>query len=50
MGIDIGFSSQTPSLPEGGGAIAGLGETFAPDLSSGTGSYTIRLESALAPR
>lgn len=49
MGIDIGFSSQTPSLPEGGGAIAGLGETFAPDLSSGTGSYTIRLDSPNGP-
>jgi RHS repeat-associated protein len=49
MGIDIGFSSQTPSLPKGGGAIAGLGETFTPDLSSGTGSYTIRLDSPNGP-
>ncbi len=49
MGTDIGFNSQTPSLPKGGGAVAGLGETFTPELSSGTGSYTIRLDSPNGP-
>ncbi len=34
---------QTPELPKGGGAIRGLGETFAPDAFSGTGSYSIPL-------
>ena len=28
MSADIGFDSQVPSLSQGGGAIAGLGETF----------------------
>jgi RHS repeat-associated protein len=32
------------SLPQGGGAIAGLGETFHSDLHSGTGTLTIPLE------
>jgi RHS repeat-associated protein len=44
MSTDIGFDAQVPSLPQGGGAISGLGETFAPDLSTGTGTYAIRLD------
>lgn len=44
MGSDIGFDAQTPSLPPGGGAVSGLGETFSPDLSTGTGSFTVRLD------
>ncbi|GAA4491668.1 toxin TcdB middle/N-terminal domain-containing protein [Microbacterium panaciterrae] len=43
MSVDIGFASQTPSLP-GGGSAAGLGETFSPDLSTGTGTLTVPLE------
>lgn len=43
MSVDIGFASQAPSLP-GGGSAAGLGETFAPDLSTGTGTLTVPLE------
>src|SRR6185369_9395352 len=43
MPSDIGFSSQTPSLP-GGGGLSGLGETFTPDLSMGTGSFRVPLD------
>lgn len=49
MSTDIGFDTQTPSLPEGGGAIAGLGETFTPDLSTGTASFSIRLDCPNGP-
>lgn len=33
-------SSSTPniSLPKGGGALQGIGETFSPDLFTGTGN------------
>ena len=40
MPTEIGFSTQAPSLPKGGGT-GGLGETFTPDLSSGTGSLVV---------
>lgn len=43
MTLDIGFATQTPSLPTGGG-IGGLGETFAPDLSTGTGTLAVPLD------
>lgn len=36
------IESPTISLPKGGGALAGLGETFQPNLFSGTSSYSIR--------
>src|SRR4051794_24001778 len=38
--------STTPelSLPSGGGAVQGLGETFQPDFHTGTGSYAIPLD------
>jgi len=29
------------SLPKGGGALKGIGETFAPDLHTGTGTFTV---------
>lgn len=29
------------SLPKGGGAVSGLGETFQPDLHTGTGNFTV---------
>jgi hypothetical protein len=32
------------SVPQGGGAISGIGETFQPDLHTGTGNLTIPLE------
>ncbi len=34
-------SNQAISLPKGGGAIKGIGETFQPDLFSGTGNFTV---------
>lgn len=43
MSADIGFASQVPSLP-GGGSAGGLGATFAPDLSTGTGTLSVPLE------
>ncbi|MGY3317467.1 toxin TcdB middle/N-terminal domain-containing protein [Arthrobacter sp. TE12232] len=43
MSVGIGFASQAPSLP-GGGSAAGLGETFAPDLSTGTGTLSVPIE------
>ncbi|MFZ0726252.1 MAG: SpvB/TcaC N-terminal domain-containing protein, partial [Desulfobacterales bacterium] len=35
------------SLPQGGGAIEGIGETFSPDLFTGTGNFTVPI--ALPP-
>jgi hypothetical protein len=29
------------SLPGGGGSISGLGETFSPDLFTGTGNFSV---------
>src|SRR4051794_33224689 len=44
MSTDIGFDAATPSLPAGGGAVGGLGETFTPDLSTGGGQFTVRFD------
>jgi RHS repeat-associated protein len=41
---DIGFTDQVPSLPDGGGSAAGIGATFTPDLSTGTGGLTIPID------
>jgi hypothetical protein len=35
------------SIPQGGGALKGIGETFSPDLHTGTGNFTVPL--ALPP-
>src|SRR5215813_1646064 len=35
------------ALPQGGGALHGMGETFSPDLHTGTGNYTVPI--ALPP-
>ncbi|HEX2856245.1 MAG TPA: toxin TcdB middle/N-terminal domain-containing protein [Propionibacteriaceae bacterium] len=43
MSFDIGFASQAPSLPTGGG-VGGLGETFSPDLSTGTGTLSVPID------
>src|SRR5216110_3196408 len=40
-------TNQTISLPQGGGAIHGMGEKFAPDLHTGTGNFTVPI--ALPP-
>jgi RHS repeat-associated protein len=39
-----GISSQVLSLPSGGGALKGIGETFSPDLFTGTGNLTVPLD------
>ena len=39
--------NQVISLPNGGGALHGIGETFAPDLHTGTGNFTVPI--ALPP-
>ncbi|MGM8888115.1 SpvB/TcaC N-terminal domain-containing protein, partial [Psychrobacter sp. 1U2] len=36
--------SSNISLPKGGGAIAGLGETFSPDLFTGTGNFSVPID------
>jgi hypothetical protein len=39
--------SQAIALPKGGGAIKGIGETFQPNLFSGTGNHSIPI--AISP-
>jgi hypothetical protein len=41
MGNKSGTSAQIISLPKGGGALSGIGETFSPDLFTGTGNFTV---------
>lgn len=36
-------SSGVISLPQGGGALSGIGEKFSPDLFTGTGNFTVPL-------
>jgi Salmonella virulence plasmid 65kDa B protein len=40
-------TNQIVSLPQGGGALHGIGETFSPDLHTGTGNFTVPI--ALPP-
>src|SRR5690554_1311153 len=47
MSNQSGTSSQVISLPNGGGALSGIGETFSPDLHSGTGNFSVPI--ALPP-
>ncbi len=47
MSNKSGTSSQIISLPQGGGALHGVGEKFAPDLHTGTGNFSIPI--ALPP-
>jgi hypothetical protein len=47
MSDTSGTASQALSLPQGGGALLGIGETFAPDLFTGTGNFTVPI--ALPP-
>jgi len=44
MSQTSGISEQILSLPRGGGAVRGLGESFQPDLHNGTGAYAIPLD------
>jgi RHS repeat-associated protein len=46
---DIGFNDQVPSLPDGGGSATGIGATFTPDLSTGTGGLSIPLDTPNGP-
>ncbi len=41
MSNKSGASEQIISLPEGGGALHGLGEKFSPDLYTGTGNFSV---------
>ncbi|MBW7886236.1 MAG: VCBS repeat-containing protein, partial [Caldilineaceae bacterium] len=43
MSNKSGTSAQIISLPSGGGALRGIGETFSPDLHTGTGNFTVPL-------
>ncbi|HEX7567754.1 MAG TPA: SpvB/TcaC N-terminal domain-containing protein, partial [Anaerolineaceae bacterium] len=47
MSNKSGASEQVLSLPKGGGALKGIGETFSPDLFTGTGNFTVPI--ALPP-
>jgi RHS repeat-associated protein len=47
MSNKSGTSDQVISLPKGGGALHGIGETFSPDLHTGTGNFTLPI--ALPP-
>ncbi|MBV9792094.1 MAG: hypothetical protein JOZ51_28165, partial [Chloroflexi bacterium] len=38
-----GASDQAIPLPQGGGAMRGIGETFSPDLFTGTGNFRVPL-------
>ena len=41
MSNKSGIASQVISIPKGGGALQGIGETFKPDLFTGTGNFTV---------
>jgi RHS repeat-associated protein len=41
MANKVNTSNQTIALPQGGGALHGIGETFSPDLHTGTGNFTV---------
>jgi len=41
MASSSATASNRISLPNGGGAISGLGETFTPDLHTGTGNFSV---------
>lgn len=34
-------TNEIISIPQGGGALKGIGETFSPDLHTGTGNFTV---------
>ena len=43
MNKKAGSPAHTVSLPKGGGALHGIGEKFAPDVQTGTGTFAIPL-------
>lgn len=44
MSNKSGVSDQVIQLPEGGGALSGIGEKFSPDLFTGTGNFTVPID------
>ena len=44
MSNNTDTSDSIISLPAGGGALSGIGETFSPDLFTGTGNFTIPID------
>ncbi|WP_083252581.1 SpvB/TcaC N-terminal domain-containing protein [Haladaptatus sp. W1] len=44
MSNKSGVADQVISLPEGGGALSGIGEKFSPDLFTGTGNFTVPID------
>ncbi len=46
---DKGLSPPTISLPKGGGAIRGIGEKFAANAVTGTGSMSVPIAASLWP-
>ncbi|HEY4973365.1 MAG TPA: SpvB/TcaC N-terminal domain-containing protein, partial [Steroidobacteraceae bacterium] len=49
MSKTSGTDPQVVQLPNGGGAVQGLGATFETDLNTGTGSYSIPIELPAGP-
>ena len=43
MSNKSGVASTVITLPTGGGALSGIGETFSADLFTGTGTFTVPL-------
>jgi RHS repeat-associated protein len=43
MSKSSGSPGQIISLPQGGGALHGIGEKFSPDLFTGTGNFTVSI-------
>ncbi|MFX1294959.1 MAG: SpvB/TcaC N-terminal domain-containing protein, partial [Promethearchaeota archaeon] len=41
MSNKSGVNNPAISIPKGGGAIKGIGETFQPDLFTGTGNFSV---------
>ena len=41
MSEKSGIGSNVISLPQGGGAVSGIGQTFSPDLFTGTGNFSV---------
>src|SRR5690554_4663480 len=41
MSNKSGIASDIISLPQGGGALGGIGESFSPDLFTGTGNFSV---------
>ena len=41
MANALGTSSDALQLPSGGGALSGLGESFTPDLQTGSGNFSV---------